>query len=214
MKTPFFALLALALAGAVTGSAEVIYNNTANDTFVTYFFSTGPYDEIGDMVNLGGTSRLLTDASIQFYNGSSNSGTFTALLSFWNVGSPVGSQIGSTYSVGASIGAFDILTVNFTNLNLFVPSSLIFTVGVANVTPGLDLGLNVFTDPSNPGSSNDARIILNQTGVFSEGITNPGEGNLYLQLQAVPEPSTITMSLGAVAFVLIAARRRRRVSRD
>ena len=81
MKTPFFTIVALALAGAASSLAGTIYNNTSTDTLVTYFYSTGPYTLIGDSISLGGADRTLTDASIQFFNQGS-AGTFSATLTF------------------------------------------------------------------------------------------------------------------------------------
>ena len=215
MKTPFFAVVALALASAASSLAGTIYNNTTTDTFVSYFYSVGPFSQIGDSITLGGTDRTLTAAAIQFYNNGSSAGTFTATLTFWNVGGPVGSQIGSSYVLnGISINALDILTVNFGSLGLLVPNNLVFTVGVSNLTAGLDLGLNAFEPPS-IGSSNNASIITGTTSGlvtnFAASSTTAGEGNLYLRLEAttVPEPSTIAMSAGGALLALFAAARKR-----
>jgi hypothetical protein len=216
MKTPLFAALALALSSAGSSWAGIVYNNTTTDTLFTYSYSVGPFSQIGDSITLGGTDRTLTSAAIQFFNGSDLGGTFSATLSFWNVGSPVGSQLGSSYVLnGLSINGLGVLTVNFGTLNLTVPDNIIFTVGISNVTAGIDLGLNAFQPPT-VGSSNSSQFITGVTSGlvtnFSTGTTNPGEGNLYLQLDAtsIPEPSTITMSAGAAALALLAARKRAR----
>ena len=207
MKTPFFAALALAVASAGSGYAGTIYNNTTTDTLVTYFYSTGPYTQIGDSISLGGTDRTLTDATVQFFN-NGTAGTFTATLSFWNVGAPVGSQIGSSYVLNLiSMNQFDILNVTYSSLNLLVPNNLVFTIDLSNVSNNtMDVGLNAFEAPS-VGSSNNAQIITGSP--FATGLTTAGEGNLYLRLEAttVPEPATITMA-GAAMLALLAARRR------
>jgi hypothetical protein len=217
MKTPFFPALALALFSASSSWAGIVYDNTTTDTLTTYFyavpFGNTPFSQIGDSITLGGTDRTLTNAAVQFFNNGST-GTFTATLSFWNVGGPVGSQIGSSYVLnGLSINSLDILTVNFGSLNLLVPTNLIFTVGISNMTAGMDLGLNAFEPPS-VGSSNNAQIITGVTSgivtTFSTGSTGAGLGNLYFQLDAttIPEPSTVTMTAGGITLALLAARKR------
>lgn len=207
MKTSIFAALALAVASAGSGYAGTIYNNTTTDTLISYFYSTGPYSQIGDSITLGGTDRTLTDATVQFYN-NGTAGTFSAILSFWNVGAPVGSQIGSSFTVNSiAMSQFDILNVTFSSLNLLVPNNLVFTIALSNVSSNtMDIGLNAFEAPS-VGSSNNAAIITGSP--FATGATTAGEGNLYLRLEAttVPEPATITLA-GAALLALGAARRR------
>jgi hypothetical protein len=209
MKTPFFTAVVLALASANLGFAGTIYNNTTTDTLVTYFYGDNNATHIGDTVTLGGNFRTLTSAAVQFYNDGS-SGTFTATLAFWQAGTST--QIGSSYVLnGLSIAAQDIATFTFNNLNLNVPDNLIFTVAISNTTSGLRLGLNAFEPPS-VGSSNNSQIILGttsgQTVTLTSGVTPTGQGNLYLQLEAIPEPSTISLTAGAGLLAFLAFRKR------
>ncbi len=212
-KLPLTLLALLAVSTAPAFGNSIIYDNTTTDTLVTYFYSSGPYTQIGDSVTLGGIDRILNSASIQFFNGGEATGTFSAALSFWNPGSPVGSQVGSSYVLnGLTINGFDILTVTFSNLNLpWSGDGLVFAVAISNVSAGLDLGLNAF-EPPKVGSSNNASILVNSGSGFSTGATAAGQGNLYFALDAtsVPEPSTVTMAGGALAFGLLLAHRRRR----
>ena len=212
MKTYFRALFILVLASAGIAQASVVYNNTATDTLQSYLYSAGAYSQIGDTITLGGTDRTLTDATVQFFNLSESAGTFSASLRFWNTGAPVGSQIGSTFTVNSqAISSFGIANVTFAGLNLVVPNSLVFTVSVANFG-FTDLGLNAFEPPS-VGSSDNAQIITRDASTFSATATTAGQGNLYLLLNAttvstVPEPSTLGLS-GVAVIGLLAARRRR-----
>lgn len=211
MKKLFLAVLALSVVSSpVVGNT--IYDNTTTDTLITYFYSTGPFTQIGDSVTLGGTDRFLNSASVQFFNNGAG-GTFTASLSFFNPGAPVGSQVGSSYVLnGLSINSLDILTVAFSNLNLqWTGDDLVFAVAISNVGAGMDLGLNAF-EPPKVGSSNNGSIIVNSGSGFSTGATAAGQGNLYFAVDAttVPEPSTVTMAGGALAFGLLLAHRRRR----
>lgn len=214
MKSPFLATLALAIIGAgASPAATIVYDNTTTDTQVTYFYSTGPYTGIGDAITLGGTDRVLDSATVQFYN-NGGTGTFSATMSFFEVGSPVGAQIGSSFVVdNIVIPAMDVFNVTFSNLNLLVPDNLVFIVGASNVNGQADLGLNAFTAPS-PGSSDDASIVVNNGSSFLAGATASGGGNLYLLLDAdtpstgVPEPGTVSLVGGALIGVLAIARKR------
>jgi hypothetical protein len=214
MKALLLAALAVAFTGATAGSAATVYDNTSTDTLITYFYSTGPYSEIGDSVTLGGTERLLTSATVQFFN-LGDAGLFDATLSFWETGIPVGAQIGSSFlqSGNESIG-LDIVTVTFSNLNLLVPDSLVFSVAISNLNSNgvMDLGLNAFAPQSVGGSNNETIVTRIGSSDFETGVTAIGEGNLYLQLEAteanvVPEPATMMMA-GAAMLALVVARKR------
>jgi hypothetical protein len=210
-------LAALALVGAATGRAATIYDNTTTDSgqYVPYNGAFSSFSHIGDTVTLAGTNRLLTSAQVQLFNNSSNSGTYDATLYLWQVGSPVGSLLGSFTRTGISIGAFGFPNVDFTNLNLTVPDSLVFTVAVSNVSQGLDVGMGLYTGPT-VGSSNPNTQILATGQTFSDVVVGNGVGNAYLRLTAdpvsssVPEPSTLSMTGGAALLLLFKARRRKR----
>lgn len=209
MKTT--AIFALALLSAASGFAGTIYNNTSTDTLITYFYSGNNATHIGDSITLAGIERTLTSASVQFYNAGS-AANFTATLSFWQVGAPVGAQIGSSYVLnGLAIDANGISTVTFGNLNLAVPDNIVFAVSISNATAGSDIGLNAF-EPPTVGASNNASLILGTTSgpatTFASAVTASGQGNLYLQLEAIPEPSTITLFGGAAVLAMVAARKR------
>ena len=120
-------LAALALVCAATGRAATIYDNTTTDSgdFFPYNGASSSYSHIGDTVTLAGTNRLLTGAQVQLFNNSSANGTYDATLYLWQVGSPVGGSLGSFTRTGISIGAFGFPNVDFTNLNLTVPDSLV-----------------------------------------------------------------------------------------
>ena len=214
MKSPLLATLALAFIGAgASHGATIVYDNTTTDTQLIYLYSAGPFEGIGDSITLGGTNRLLNSATVQFSNVFDAIGTFTATMNFYEAGSPVGVPIGGPYIVNdIDIPGFDKFNVTFTNLNLLVPDSLVFVVGISKVTGNVNLGLNVFTAPS-PGSSDDTAIVISESSGFSTGSTGTGEGNLYLLLDAntpstgVPEPGTVSLVGGALIGVLAIARK-------
>lgn len=210
-------LATLALVCAATGRAATVYDNTTTDSGDVFPYTSGfsSYSQIGDTVTLAGTNRFLTSAQIQLFNNSLNSGTYDATLYFWQVGSPVGGLLGSFTRTGISIGAFGFPNVDFTNLNLTVPDSLVFTVAVSNVSAGLNLGMGLYTGPTF-GSSNPGTLITATGQTFSQGVAGNGLGNSYLRLTAdpvtssVPEPSTFSMTGGAALLLLCAVRRRKR----
>ena len=203
------ALLALALAGFAPAHAATIYQNTTQDTLLTYFYSTG-ITQLGDSITLGGVDRLADSASIQVYN-SGSAGTFDVTLRFFNTGSPVGSQIGSSYlRSGVAIGSQGILTVNFPNLNLVLPDNLVFAVALSGASQGTNIGLNAF-DPPTIGSSDNGNLIADLGSGFTTGATAPGTGNLYFQVNAasVPEPASISLAGAGLILAALASRKRR-----
>lgn len=216
MKSSLVAILALAFIGATASpAATIVYDNTSQDTIVTYFYSTGAYTGIGDAITLGGTDRLLNSATVQFYNNTPDpTGSFSASISFFESGSPVGAPLGSPFVVNnISIPALESFNVTFANLNLLVPDNLVFIVGISNVTGTVDLGLNAFQPPS-VGSSQGSEIIVANGSSYVSGTTAKGQGNLYLLLDAttpatgVPEPGTVSLVGGALLGVLAIARNR------
>lgn len=209
MKKLLWATLSLALVGATTSPAATVYDNTDEDTFLTYFYSSLGATQLGDSITLAGTDRLLSSATVQFFN-NGLAGTFDATLRFWDLGSP-NTQIGPSFVQSASIGEFGILDVTFSGLDLLVPDSLIFTVAVSNLSnaPNMDLGLNAFRGMM-IGSSNNSAIIFGTGGPSLQvGSTGTDEGNLYFRLEtaAVPEPTSMMLA-GAALVGLLAARRR------
>src|SRR5215469_4587941 len=99
------------IAGCAFGDS-IIYSNTLTDTGDELFYAQNGFTQIGDQLTLGGTNRVATLATAEFFN-SSTAGTFDATLRLFNVGpnagNPVGSQIGSNVVVtGVSIAAGDI----------------------------------------------------------------------------------------------------------
>jgi len=218
-----FPLLLVMLGGsAVFGST--IYQNNTTDLANSIQYSFFGYTAIGDQVTLGGTDRLATQASTQFFNFDSKSTTFDATLSLYSVGSG-GSVLGSllgTFTVnGVSITGFDsndptsgLATVSFLNLNTVVPDSVIFVLSVANLSSGTaDLGLELY-DPPTIGSSDNAFYISGIGGTYSSTATDPGFGNPNFALTAsasaaTPEPATLSVIGGGLALLALARRRAR-----
>jgi len=173
MKT--FPLLFVMLGGsALFGST--VYLNNVTDTGNTVQYNANGYTAIGDQITLGGTDRSATDATTQFFNVLSTSGTFDATLSFYTVGvkpAVAGSLLGSFTMTNIAISGFDLnnpltsgtTNVTFSGLNLTLPDEVIFVLTVANVL-NADLGLTLF-DPPTVGSSDNSLFIANDGTGFS-----------------------------------------------
>jgi hypothetical protein len=205
-------LLATLLFGTSAFGA-IVYNNITTDTGDTLIYTANGFTQIGDQIALAGTQRLATLAEVQFFNDGTNSGTFDATLRLFNVGSPVGSQIGPNFVMtGIAVGAGSTVNVDFTLPSLLVPSSLIFTAAVANASSGVDiLGLDMF-EPPTIGSSDNTFAIANNGGSFIKTST-PNE-NVYFQLQAIngtvtttPEPATFALLSISLLGLLTLSRR-------
>jgi hypothetical protein len=217
-----FSLILLTL-GASSLFGSTVYLNDVTDTGNTVQYSANGYTAIGDQITLGGTSRFATDASTQFFNALSTSGTFDTTLSLYSVGvSPavVGTLLGAYTVTGVPISGFDInnpltsgtTNVTFFGLNVTVPDSVIFILTIANVS-NADLGLTLF-DPPTIGSSDNASFITNDGTGFSLNSAGAGFSNVNFALGAiasggVPEPASLLMMGGGLAGLVVFYRRRR-----
>ena len=213
MPNSFFRIIValfVTFASVSIANAGVVFNNTATDTGFTQVYSSLGVTQIGDTVTLGGTDRFLSSATVQFFDDAA-AGTFAATLRFYNVGAPVGAQIGSAYTVtGQSIAANGIANVTFFGLSLTVPNNVVFTVQVSNVTGGADLGLNVF-DPPTVGSASNSTFIDSIDGTtFATRNAAAGQGNFYLQLNTVPEPSALAIAALGLGLGFFATLRKKR----
>jgi hypothetical protein len=204
-------IAAAVLFPALTFGSIAAYSNTTTDTFTDISYIANGFSQIGDEITLAETGILATAATVQFYSNGS-AGTFDATLQLFNIGSPVGAQIGPDFVVtGIPVTgdpAGDEVNVTFSLPNLSVPESLIFAVSISNQSAGVFVdGLELY-DPPTLGSSNPSfAIATSGSGLNTVSTTD----NLYFELDgtAVPEPRTVVLAGSAlVALVLLAARRR------
>lgn len=211
-----FALIA-GLVAATALQAAPVYDNTTTDTFRTVVYSANAFTEIGDRIQLAGTERLGTSATVQFYNASDFSGSFDATLNLYGLPANnvdvVGSLLGSFTATGLAVTGFNSLDVSWALAGLSLPDDLIFTVSVANASSDLDLGLNLFDPPTLGSSSNQSFVARGGSG-YTEATTGDGIDNAYFRLDArgansVPEPGTAGMlSLAMLSLIAIRVRRR------
>jgi hypothetical protein len=189
--------------------AVLVYDNTTTDTLNTLLYSTGPFSEIGDEISLDGTERLAQQASVLFFNNGMGSGMFDSTLRFYNVGSPVGTQIGGDFTVENIM--FDVnnfALVDFTLGGLILPDDVIFTLAVDQSSP-LDVGLATFSPPT-IGSSDDTFFIVNSGGFTQGTFDDPAvPDNFYFSLDATAIPESAPWPLAVVCLVLGAVWRMR-----
>ena len=200
----------LCLLSAQAFASTIVYSNTTTDTGDTLGYTANGFTQIGDQIQLAGVDRLASMATVQFFNDGS-SGTFDATLRLFNVGSPVGTQIGSDFVLtGISAPASDVFNVAFNLADLVVPDNLIFTVSVANPSAGVDIvGLDMF-EPPTVGSSDNTFAIANDGTNFIQAST--ANENVFFELQATsaaatPEPVTAGLA-GSALLALVLLRRR------
>jgi PEP-CTERM motif len=210
-----FALLILGCApeaqaslSSTSGQGSLLYDNTTGDTGDTVFYFAGPFTALGDQIQLisAGTA---TQAEVEMFNNGNTPGTFNAELDLYNVGSPVGSLLGSSDLTGiVSVGG-DVIDMTFNlGAGVAVPQDLVFAVTVSNMSPNLQLGVDMF-EPPTVGSSDPTFLIANSGGVYSQLGTN--DEDVYFQLSgtadaSTPEPSTV-MLLGIGLLVITLVRR-------
>ena len=203
-------LASLCLLSAQAFGSTIVYSNTTTDTGDTLAYAQNGYTQIGDRIQLSGTDRLATLATVQLFN-LGLSGTFDATLRLFNVGAPVGTQIGSDIvQTGIVVPAGDVFNVAFVLPSLLVPDSLIFTVSAANSSSGVDIiGLDMF-EPPTVGSSDNTFAIANDGTNFVQAAT--ASENVFFELQAtspasIPEPMTTALA-GSALLALVLLRRR------
>ena len=179
-----FALLMLGCAPGMR--ATLLYDNTTTPTLDTVFYSSGPYTALGDQVELISPGTA-SQAEVELFNGG-DAGTFDAELDFFDVGSPVGAPLGSFDLTDISSVGSDVIDLTFDlAAGLPVPEDLIFTVSVSNMSPNMDLGVDMF-EPPTVGSSDNSFMIAESGGVYSQLATT--SENVYFQLSGTPSVST------------------------
>jgi hypothetical protein len=190
LKRTLLPLALLQMGFTLMGGTTALYDNTTTDTLDTVFYSIGPYTALGDQIQLI-SAGIATQAEVEMYNNGA-AGTFDAELNFLSVGSPVGSSLGSFNLSGISSSGLDVIDMTFNlGAGLTVPEDLIFTLSLSNVSPGIDLGVDMF-EPPTAGSSDNSFMIAESSGLYSQLGTN--SENVYFQLSGTPSTSVPEVS--------------------
>jgi hypothetical protein len=197
-----WALLLVVFVPAPRSDAAFVYDNTTNDSLFALTYSSTSSTELGDQITLAGTERLAQKASVLFYNAIDGPGMFDATLRVYEVGSPVGTQIGGSFMINdIAIGSTGFALVDFSLGGLLLPDEVIFTLSV-DQPMGLDVGLNVF-DPPTIGSSSDTFFIANDGVSFNqETFGGSAPDNLYFSLDATAIPESAPWPLAAACLML------------
>ena len=206
MKYPLPCVVLLALSSASGAFAGLLYDNTTVDQSHTLIYSTGPYTGIGDQIHLVAAGNAVS-ALLQMYN-NGGAGTFDAELRFYQVGAPVGAQVGGTFTrFNVASAGGDVIDLQFALGGLAMPQDVIFVATVINATDGMDLGLNLFEPPALGSSDNTFLIVADNTGFSQAASANE---NVYFQLSdsAVPEPATFSLFGAGLAAAGLWRRRR------
>lgn len=213
MKSAALPIALLMLTTASGAWASLLYDNTSTDTGDTVLYSIGPYTALGDQIQLD-SAGVATQAEVELFNNGA-AGTFDAELDFFNVGSPVGSFLGSSALTDISSVGGDVLDLTFDLAGgLTVPQDLIFTVTINNASAGLDLGVDMF-EPPTVGSSDNSFMIVESDGIYYTFDTN--SQNVYFQLSgtesvAAPEAWSCALLGNALLVIGLGAWLRRRLS--
>ncbi len=197
--------LAMALMAGPVVAGPIFYSNIipANDTMTDIAFTAGPYDGIGDSVTFSGPVTV-DDALLELFN-TGSAGTFDASLAFYQVGSPVASQIGSAFTMtGNSAAANSYVGLDFQLNQLALPTSTVFILQLSNVTSGVVLGEELYSGTT-AGTNTPGTAIVLQGAAFSQ-IATPG-GNPGFNIEDVPEPGTLLFLASGLALCLWRSRR-------
>ena len=200
------AVAAALLCSAIAGQAQtqVIYNNTGDPVLGTY----APTDkslEFGDQIILDGDARVITEFRLEYY---SSEAAGDAIVRFR-------SNTGSNLEPAEILFETDHipLEANFNTIEIEgigVPISgdtFTFTIEF-DVAGTQDVGL-ILRNPPSIGSSFDDVWVQADTGDWATRNIPLATANLAAQIGAVPEPSTIALSiLGALALCGAARRRK------
>lgn len=207
------ALVSLFWPGVVSADT-ILYDNTVTPTFDTVFYSVGPYLALGDQIALI-SPGIADQAEVELFN-DGGAGTFDLDLDLFDVGSPVGSLLGSAALSDIRTGGGDVLDLTFSLPDVTVPQDVIFTVSVNNQNPDdptapIDLGVDMFEPPDVGSSDNTFMIAEEPSGQYIQ-LTTTSE-NVYFQLSGTPvttapDPATVTLSALGLLGVVVRSRRR------
>jgi hypothetical protein len=197
----------LAVASAVSASADIVYDNSTtrvNVGGVDQGYSSG--NEFGDQIILGGSARDVTQFSFEYFlkvNSGVSTGLETARIRFYKNDGP---QVNVTgFAPGTllwdsgdfSIPVSDALAYDLAVPNITVPNTFTWTVSFGNVLGTETAGLSMY-DPPTVGNGFDDYWENNGGTWELRKNSDPSIATSFGGIvEAVPEPGTVT--LGALA---------------
>lgn len=218
-------LTASVLLGA-SASAAVIYDNTEN-----YFnqVTAEGNGEIGDVVNFGGTDRVLTDFRFEYFLSDNTGGNEMArvfiraldggLLADGTTRLP-GTVLYDSGSFTLDQTANGFGTAIIDGLLINVPDSVAWTVAFTGFE-GTETGGLLFYNADSDNLGSDPRFTDSVTGQLEnytvrrgtdggwELLNHPGvQDNLGARFTAIPEPTTWALLIGGLATLGLVRRRK------
>lgn len=196
--------------------AEIVYNNSTGDSNIRLNPGTR---EIGDEIVLGGSARMITDFTFQYWGENFFGDDEEARVRFYlNDGpnSPAGPQVPSTlfydsdwFSISetprSTLIITDFITGAIVPLNGLLPESFTWTVRFRGVDAidGESAGVDLYNPPTVGGNYLEYWENTGPGGWEYRGETNGIALNFGARISAVPEPSMIALGLVAGMAVLV-----------
>ena len=171
--------------------------------------------EFGDQIFLGGSERLMTDFSVEYFLGLNASGNETARLMMYRNDGASGAPMTVFYDSGTT--PIDPGTSGYRNLfasglGIEVPTTFTWTILFGGVEAGETAGL-VLHDPPSVGSSLVDFWAKSADGSWSTILIDGGAtpGTFAARVSAVvPEPGTYALIVGGLSALGFAQYRRRK----
>jgi hypothetical protein len=210
-----FALLAAALVLAQSAQADLVYNNGAPSSDLSTRFNPGGV-EVGDEIILGGTYRLATNFTFQYWGENFSGGDETAVVRFYNNNGPTNSPGTVFWNSGSfTITATNRATLSFdlTSLNLVLPESFTWTVRFFGIDTGESAGVDVYDPPTTGNNYDDYwdHGVANNDWTLRTNV-NSIPMSFGAQVSAtVPEPGSLVLGLfGGLSLLALKLRSGRR----
>jgi len=214
-KFGLFTVTVAVLCGASSLRADVVYNNAVNDLQLRFGAQNGV--QIGDQITLGGTSRLLTNFTCEYYGENFSGNEFARIRLFQNdgplfngVANAPGTPIFDTGPIAITSTIRSTVGWNWAvSDNVNVPNNFTWTIEFTGIESGEQAGLDLYA-PVTVGQSYGDYWQLNGANWVLLQNTNGVTVNFASLAQAtVPEPSSLALlALGGILGAFVWNRRR------
>jgi hypothetical protein len=229
MKSQLSLLAGLCLALSVQAQTVVYENIGTNSPLAGYSEPNANNPIFGDALNLTQGGRL-GNVGLTLFNSTSggNAGailTGTTTLNIYNNTVPyAGGSLSASDPLVASVllnwsfsgsglpaGFFSVGTFDLTSLNITVPQNIFVTQQFAQLTgTSINNGVVLFPNPSIGSSPANVYISSSATpeGLYTFSGGNPNQFGYHIEVQVVPEPTSLTLAgLGAAALLVFRRRK-------
>jgi PEP-CTERM motif len=227
MKSRLLLLAGLCL--ALTAQAQtVVYENLTGSPLAGFSDLNANNPIFGDALNLAQGGHLAHVGLTLFNSGSGNTGsilTGNMTLNIYNNTVPyAGGSLSASDPLIASVlltwdftlggglpaGFFSVGTFDLTSLNINVPQN-IFVTQQFTLTSGTSINNGVVLFPNPSVGSSPANVYIN-SAAYAEGLYtfsggNPNQFGYHIDIQIVPEPSTLTLAGLGIVGIMVFRRR-------